>query len=72
MVKGFCVKCREKKEIENLKIWFGFCPECKTKIIRDDFIFDKDGKMISYSKPLSKIAKSNGINPKYKRTNTTG
>jgi len=69
MVKGYCVKCRVIKDIEKLQIYIGFCPDCKTKIIRDDFIYDKDGKMISYSMPISKIAKLNGINRKYKREN---
>ena len=34
MVKGYCVNCRVIKDIEKLQIYFGFCPDCKTKMFR--------------------------------------
>ena len=43
MVKGYCVKCRVKKDMEKITetelkngrpAFYGFCPDCKTKMFR--------------------------------------
>ena len=43
MVKGYCVKCRVKKDMDKIEetklkngrpAFFGFCPDCKTKMFR--------------------------------------
>jgi hypothetical protein len=43
MVTGYCVKCRIKKDMQKIQettlkngrpAFFGFCPECETKMFR--------------------------------------
>jgi Zn finger protein HypA/HybF involved in hydrogenase expression len=43
MVKGYCVKCRVKKDMDKIietelkngrPAFYGFCPDCKTKMFR--------------------------------------
>ena len=43
MVQGYCVKCRIKKDMQKIQettlkngrpAFFGFCPDCETKMFR--------------------------------------